>query len=109
MADEVFYIKQGDTSPALRYELLPRSVNLTGAGYVVFNLWDRNKTVIVNRSAAVVVTASGTPTVEYRWSLGDTDEVGLFQGEFEVQFADGKKGTFPNDGYIAVKITDDIA
>lgn len=108
MSDK-FYIKQGDTSPAIRYELLPRSVDLTGAGSVVFNMRDKGtQTVKVSRGVGSVVTATGTPTVQYAWDAADTDTVGDFEGEFEVEFADGSIGTFPNKGYIDIEIGDDI-
>lgn len=108
MADEVFYIKTNDTAPSLRYALLPRTVDLTGAS-VVFNMRNRQGTVKVSRGSATVVTATGTPTVEYPWQAGDTDTEGRFYGEFEVTFADTTVGTFPNDDEIDIKISDDIA
>lgn len=109
MADcDVFYIKTNDTSPALRYALLPRTTDLSGAT-VVFNLRDRQGTVKVSRGSATVVTATGTPTVEYPWQAGDTDTEGRFYGEFEVTFGDGAVGTFPNSEEILVKISEDIA
>lgn len=109
MSDK-FYIKQGDTSPALQFELLPRSVDLTGASAIVFNMWKKDtQTVKVNRGGGSIVTASGTPTVRYSWEAEDTDTVGDFEGEFEVTFADGSIGTFPNKGYIDIVIGEDIA
>lgn len=108
MADEVFYIKTNDTAPKLRYALLPRTVDLTGAS-VVFNMRNRQGTVKVSRGSATVVTATGTPTVEYSWQAGDTDTEGRFYGEFEVTFVDTTVGTFPNDDEIDIKISDDIA
>ena len=59
-------------------------------------------------AAAVNVTpASGE--VRYDWSVGDTAEAGSYQAEFEVTYSDGSMETFPNDGHISVKITDDIS
>jgi hypothetical protein len=54
------------------------------------------------------VTATGTPTVEYSWQAGDTATAGLFEAEFRVTYAGGRIETFPNDGFIAVRISEDI-
>jgi len=37
------------------------------------------------------------------------DVRGTFQGEFEVTYATGEIETFPNDGFLAIEIIDDIA
>jgi len=37
------------------------------------------------------------------------DTPGTFQGEFEVTYATGEIETFPNDGFLAIEIIDDIA
>lgn len=110
MSDEIFYIKTGDTAPALEYELHPRTVDLTGAS-VVFNLKDREGNVVVSRGTGQVLTATTRPKVGYPWQAGDTAGAGAgrFYGEFEVTFADGSVGTFPGDDFIDVRITDDIA
>lgn len=108
MSDDVFYIKTNDTAPALRYELLPRSVDLTGAS-VVFNMKDRNGVVKVSRGSGTIVTATGKPTVEYLWQAADTNTDGRFYGEFEVTFSDATIGTFPSDDEISIKISEDIA
>ena len=103
-----FYIKQGDTSPAIEYVLSPDTVNLTAAT-VVFNMRAVNGTVKVNRQAATVTTATGTPTVQYDWQVANTDTAGVFQAEFEVTYSDLSVETFPNDGFIAVQIVGEIA
>lgn len=102
-------LKRGDTSPALAYALQPTTINLTSAT-VVFNM--RNKstgTVKINRGAATVVTATGSPTLGYLWLAADTDTAGVYEGEFEVTYADTTKQTFPADGFITIVVTPDIA
>lgn len=108
---KVFYIKRNDRDPSIAYELTPRSLDLTGAT-VVFNMKDASGSVKVNRGAGSVVTATGTPTVKYDWAAGDTDTAGTFYGEFEVTFASGAPGSFPNGGpdpFIEIEISEDIA
>ena len=106
---ETFYIKRGDTSPAIRYALSPATVDLTGAT-VQFQMRARRPRggPPVIDAAAVVVTATGTPTVEYQWQDGETANAGEYQAEFEVTYTNGKIETFPNDEFILVKIAEDI-
>ena len=103
---DTFYIKRGDTSPAIRYALDPATVVLTGAT-VRFQMRARNGAVLMD-VAALVVTATGTPTVEYSWQAGDTATAGLYEAEFRVTYADGKIETFPNDGFIPVRVNEDV-
>lgn len=88
-----FYIKRGDTGPALRYDLLPSTVDLTGAS-VVFNMRGA-----VDRAPVRIVTAS-PPVVEYEWQAGDTATTGLRPAEFEVTYPGGLVETFPTGDSI---------
>ena len=103
---DAFYIKQGDTSPAIRFALEPASVVLTGAT-VRFQMRARGGATIID-AAAVVVTATGTPTVEYSWQAGNTANAGLFEAEFRVTYSDGRIETFPNAGFIPIRVSEDI-
>jgi hypothetical protein len=104
---EPFYIKRRDTSPAIRFALIPATVDLTDAS-VRFYMRARNGAVVVD-AAATVATPTGTPTVEYAWQPDDTATAGLYEAEFEVTYADGRIETFPNDGFIKVRMQEDIA
>jgi hypothetical protein len=107
---ETFYIKRGDTSPAIRYALSPATVDLTGAT-VRFQMRARRSRggATVIDAAAVVVIATGTPTVEYAaWQAAETANAGLYEAEFPVTYANGKTETFPNDEFILVKISEDV-
>lgn len=109
MLQETHYLKRGDTSPSLLSAILPATVDLTGAT-VRFSMRPKDGGAIkVNRSAAVIVTPTGTPTVRYDWQAADTDTAGFFDAEFEVTYAGGAVETFPNDSFIRVAITGDIA
>jgi hypothetical protein len=105
---DTFYLKKGDTSPSLIYALDPASVVLTGAT-VRFNMRLSGGATKVSRAAAVIVTATGTPTVQYNWQAADTDAAGFYEAEFEVTYAGGAVETFPNSDFIRVQITGDIA
>lgn len=105
-----FYVKQNDTSPAMLATLQDANgaaVNILGAT-IRFHMRAIGSTQTKVNSAATIVNAA-TGEVRYNWSASDTNTVGAFQAEFQVTYADGKIETFPNDGYIPVEITDDIA
>ena len=105
---EIFNIKQNDTSPALRYTLDPL-VDLTGST-VVFNLRARATGVVkIARAVAAIIAPATDGVVQYDWAAGDTDTPGIFEGEFEITFTDSAIETYPNDGYLTVKITGEIS
>jgi hypothetical protein len=105
-----FYVKQNDTSPSMLATLQDadgNAVNVTGAT-IRFHMRTIGSTTSKVDDAAVIVTADNGE-VRYDWDAADTDTVGSYQAEFEVTYADGSIETFPNDGYIRIEITDDIA
>jgi hypothetical protein len=109
MLGDTFHMKKGDTSPSLLFTLSPASIDLTGAT-VRFSMRPKDGGAVkINRAAAVIVTPTGTPTVRYDWQAADTDTAGHFDAEFEVTYAGGAVETFPNDSFIRVSITGDIA
>jgi hypothetical protein len=101
-----FTIKRGDSSPAIRYALEPATVDLTGAT-VRFQMRVRNGAMVLDALAAIV-TETGTPTVQYGWQTGDTASAGLFEAEFRVTYSNGAVETFPNQGFILIRISDDV-
>lgn len=104
-----FYIKQNDTGPAIVATLQDangNAINLTGAGVRFHMRSVSGGNPVVDAAATVVTALSGI--VRYNWVAADTDTVGTYQAEFEVTYADASIETFPNDGYIAVQIIDDI-
>lgn len=107
---ESFYIKQGDTAPALRATLKDpdgTAVDLTGAT-VKFSMRTASGTVLVNKQSVTLVTANAG-IVEYAWQAGDTDTAGTHLGEFEVTHTDATVETFPNDSYARVIVTPQVA
>lgn len=105
----MFIIKQNDTSPAIEAALKTPSkqaVNLIGAA-VLFHMMDEGGQVLVANTAVVVDGAAGI--VRYEWQTGDTSIEGLCRAEFQVTYEDESIETFPNNGYIKIKITPEIA
>ena len=48
-------------------------------------------------------------TVQYDWVAADTLTAGNYYAEFQVNWADGTKTSFPNNGNFLVKITAELA
>jgi hypothetical protein len=111
MAAPTFYIKQNDTRPELDVFLRDdkdRSINITGA-VVKFSLRNASDNSVKISLGSVTTVSSTAGRVKYSFSASDTDTSGNFDGEFQVTFVGGQIETFPNDGYIKVIITDDVA
>ena len=101
-----FVIKRGDTSPALRFALLPESVSLAGAN-VRFQMRPRGDATVIDRPA-MILSAFEPAVVAHLWLPGDTEAPGRYEAEFRVTNMDGTVETFPNLGFIEVFITEDV-
>jgi len=110
-----FYIKEGDTSPAIEHQLQDdegNSVDITGFQEVEFHFKKENVDEVKvneNTSGGVEVTDAAQGKVQYNWSEGDTDETGDHEAEWEVTFADGTVETFPNRRNIDISVEEQIA
>jgi hypothetical protein len=102
-----FYIKEGNTLPAIRYELYPPTVDLTGATarFQMRALPSHGGAILID-AFAVVVIEKDTPTLEYSWETGNSS--GVYEAEFDVTYADGKIETFPNDEFILIRVAKKI-
>lgn len=103
-------IKQNDTSPPLVGTPVDEdgvAIPLTAAVSATFKMKKPDGTIKVNDAAAVIDTGAGTLT--YEWLPADTNEDGLFDGEFTVTWSDGTVTTFPNHRYIRIKILEELA
>lgn len=101
-----FYIKRGDTSPKLVYTL-EKVASLVGAT-AVFNMRpvtargaDR-----IERAAATIEDTGGV--LGFAFTEPQTAVAGVYHGEFEVTYGDSTIETFPNTGYITVKVHADL-
>jgi hypothetical protein len=101
-----FYLKRGDTGPAIRFALIPEDLSLAGAT-VRFQMRARAGMPVID-APALIVAQSGPAIVEYSWQPGDSLAAGFYEAEFRVVYADGKVETFPNVGFISVQIAEDV-
>ncbi|MBL4768204.1 MAG: hypothetical protein JKY94_10890 [Rhodobacteraceae bacterium] len=114
---ETFKIKSNDTAPALEVTLYDiavngaqKVVNLGVGSTVVFNMKPKsgaNPAAKVLRGTCTIVDAENGK-VKYSWLNGDTDTAGKFLGEFEWTASDGKRSTYPRDGYVPIAIGQDL-
>lgn len=100
----MFPIKQNSNSPAMRVQLEPAPINLTGAQEVKLSMRLRGATTPKITEADMVIEDAPNGIIRYDWQLTDTDENGLFEAEIKVIYADGSIERFPDPGYIDVLI-----
>jgi len=119
-----FYIKQGNTSPALLRQMLDDTgtkVNLTGAT-VDFSLAKVAGPVVLSRVAAQVwsgpatlsngTTITVTPVdgwMRFAWPPGGIAEAGAYNAEFNATLPGGTLETVPNSGYELVHVGKTLA
>lgn len=101
-----FVIKRGNTSPALRFALLPEGVSLAGAT-VRFQMRARGGATVIDRRAEIQ-SLFEPAVVAHLWAQGETDTRGRFEAEFRVTYLDGTVETFPNLGFIEVFVTEEV-
>ena len=101
-------LKRGDTRHAIKAILKDNDgdpVDLTGCE-VKFIMAPLGRPAAIDRE--VHVQDAGAGEVWVVWVPGDTDISGIYRAEFKVTYLDGRKETFPNDGYIGINIMNDL-
>ena len=101
-------LKRGDTRRAIRAVLKDADgdpVNLTDC-QVKFKMAPLSGPATISRAAHIQNAEKGEVWVV--WVPGETDTAGIFRAEFKVTYPDGRKETFPNDGYISIQIMNDL-
>lgn len=108
-----FSIKQNDTRPSIKAQLLgeyneKRDLTTVTVESVTFHM-KRVKTgeVVVDAAATVVNEENGI--VAYEWSDGDTADVGRYKAEFQLEYENSGTETFPNNDDIDIVIREEIA
>lgn len=111
-----FYIKKGDTAPAIQDSLvdgngkaLP-SGSLTGATIrFVMQSIATGQNVVSDTTHTSVVQDDGVATiVKYQWQAADTATAGLFLIEWEITFSSGLIETFPNSREKQIQVVADL-
>lgn len=100
-------IKQGDTSPRLRAQLLDAAgnpINLVGAQSITFRMRKPNTTAYKVNSSLVTVENAAAGTVVYSFTEDDTDTPLVYRCDWVVVYADDGRETFPNSTVNAVNV-----
>lgn len=109
-----FHLKRNDTLPVLKLQLIDRSclgskipfdlTSLTGATFTMKN--DCGDIKIMAKTAQILSYSGGV--IEYNWESDDTTDSGIFYGEFQLLFNDGKRLSIPQIGAIKIEIEGDV-
>ena len=109
-----FAIKRNDTLPFLRVNIYDRGAlgqkqrfDLTGATGVTFTMVDSRGNYKVAKKDGTIYCSSGG-TIQYDWAAEDTDEAGVFKGEFQINYSSGDRLTVPQNGFIVIEVFRDI-
>ena len=102
------YLKVGDTQPSIKGVLGAGKdpVNLEGATVQLF-VKDRDTGEIIVDGRNANITDGENGEVEVDWDPDDSDKERDLLAEWVASFDDGEI-TFPNRGFIPVKISEDI-
>ncbi len=101
-------IKRGDTRRAIRAVLKNTQgtpVNLSGCS-VSFYMAPPGRPPIISRAVDIHDALAGEVWVVF--APGETDISGVYRAEFRVTYGDGRRETFPNNGYINIQILSDL-
>jgi len=110
-----FFIKRNDTLPSLSINIIDRgrltqkqAYNLSGVTGVTFSMMNQNCDFLKISAKPAQITCYSGGSIQYNWDSEDTNESGIFLGEFELSYYDGKKMSLPSIGGIMIEINDDI-
>jgi hypothetical protein len=107
---EEFFIKKGDVLPKIMATLKDAAgvvVDLTSASSVEF-IYRRFGTGTSVAREAVVEQPLSAGKVSYAWVAEDTVQAGSMRAEWRVTWSGGKKASFPNDGYIILRVSEGL-
>ena len=101
-------LKRGDTRHAIRAILKDSSgspVDLTDCT-VSFHMAPLGRPPTISRQVDIHDAEGGEVWVVF--APGETDVSGVYRAEFQVVYGDGRRETFPNNGYINIQIQSDL-
>jgi hypothetical protein len=109
-----FFIKRNDTLPSLEVVVIDRGClgnkepfNLSGVTACTFTMTtDCGDMKIMAKTAQIVSYSGGT--IAYNWDPEDTNEEGVFYGEFQLLFSGGARMSIPQIGSITIEIGKDV-
>lgn len=112
-----FFIKRNDTLPILKATLIDRSClgsripyNLSAVTACTFTMTNESGEIKIMAKSATVEYGGTGGTISYNWEAIDTDESGVFFGEFQLLFSGSNSGrmSIPQIGNISIEIGNDV-
>lgn len=109
-----YYLRQGDEGAVIETILRDENgtaVDLNGASIRFHMAPIEGGAVTVNAEAVNEqdTTNGENGHVSYTWQAGDSDTPGLYLSEWEVTYVGGEVQTFPNTGYLLVRVTPQLS
>jgi hypothetical protein len=83
-------------------------VDLTNAASIAFFMKKPGAATPKIDAANAAFLDKPNGSVRYVWQTGDTNEAGTFNAHFVVTWGGGEESTYPNAGFIQVKIRPEI-
>jgi len=107
-ADPDFFLREGDHGGAIPGVLTDDdgvAIDIEGASvrFLMANILTTKRIAAAANNDQVDAATKGH--VSYTWQAGDSDEPGMYNASWEVTYNDGSVETFPNPGYIKVRVT----
>lgn len=109
-----FFIKRNDTLPVLELTVIDRDClggkqpfNLSGVTACTFSMTTDGGDMKIMAKTAQITSYSGG-TIAYNWDSEDTNEEGIFYGEFQLIFSGGGRMSIPQIGNIFIEIGKDV-
>lgn len=109
-----FFIKRNDTLPSLSILVIDRAClgnripfDLSGVTACTFTMTTDCGDIKIMAKPAQIISYSGG-TIAYNWDEEDTNEDGIFFGEFQLLFSGGARMSLPQIGNISIEIGKDI-
>ena len=99
--------KLHDTNKPIDVTLSPSAVDLTGSTCKLIVTQGPGKTSVFVRTATIS-QATNPPKVSTSVLSTDFPAPGTYQAEVEVTFPNGKVQTFPEEGYLAIRVVQDL-
>ena len=109
-----FHLKRNDTLPSLKIQLIDRSClgskvpyDMDSVTAVTFTMKNDCGDIKIMAKDAQVISYSGG-VIQYNWDAEDTSDSGLFYGEFQMFYLDGRRMSIPQIGSIKIDIEKDV-
>ena len=109
-----FFIKRNDTLPSLEVVVIDRGClgnrmpfNLSGVTACTFTMTNDCGDMKIMAKPSQIISYSGG-TISYNWDAEDTNQSGIFYGEFQLLFSGGARMSIPQIGNISIEIGQDV-